>query len=135
LFIESYIDVPETKVDLVDELAESVEDLEQRLNEQTGSVLELSEKLEEYQREAVIRESSRDLADTQVEKLRSLVSSLDFESEEVFSEKVKTVRESYFTKESNNEVSEIVEDFEDANVQEISSSMDAYIQAIKKSKF
>jgi len=135
LFIESYIDVPETKVDLVDELAESVEDLEQRLNEQTGSVLELSEKLEEYQREAVIRESSRDLADTQVEKLRSLVSSLDFESEEVFSEKVKTVRESYFTKESNNEVSEIVEDFEDANVQEVSSSMDAYIQAIKKSKF
>jgi len=135
LFIESYIDVPETKVDLVDELAESVEDLEQRLNEQTGSVLELSEKLEEYQREAVIRESSRDLADTQVEKLRSLVSSLDFESEEVFSEKVKTVRESYFTKESNKEVSEIVEDFEDANVQEISSSMDAYIQAIKKSKF
>lgn len=132
LFVESYIDVPETKVDLVDELAESVEDLEKRLNEQTGSVLEMTEKLEDYQREAVIRESSRDLADTQVEKLRSLVASLDFESEEIFAEKVKTVKESYFTKESK-ETTEIVEDYEEANVQEISSSMDAYLQAIKKS--
>jgi len=112
LFVESYIDVPESKVDLVDELAEHVEELEQKLNEQTGSVIEMTEKLEEFQREAIIRESSRDLADTQVEKLRSLVSSLDFEDEESFSDKVTTVKESYFKKEVSSEVEEIVEDFD-----------------------
>jgi hypothetical protein len=38
LFVESYIEVPESKVDLVDELAEQVEELEEKLNSQTGSV-------------------------------------------------------------------------------------------------
>jgi len=134
LFVESYIDVPESKVDLVDELAEHVEELEQKLNEQTGSVIEMTEKLEEFQREAIIRESSRDLADTQVEKLRSLVSSLDFEDEESFSDKVTTVKESYFKKEVSSEVEEIVEDFDADQTTEVSSVMDQYLKAIKKVK-
>lgn len=133
LFVESYIEVPESKVDLVDELADQVEELEAKLNEQTGSVMAMSEKLEEYQRESIIRESSRDLADTQVEKLRSLVSSLDFESEEVFEGKVKTVKESYFKKQTAEEVEEIVEDWEaDAQTVASSSVMDMYLSAIKK---
>lgn len=134
LFVESYIDVPESKVDLVDELAEHVEELEEKLNEQTGSVIEMTEKLEEFQREAIIRESSRDLADTQVEKLRSLVSSLDFEDEESFSDKVMTVKESYFKKEVSSEVEEIVEDFDADQTAEVSSVMDQYLKAIKKVK-
>ena len=56
----------------------------------------MSEKIESFQREAVIREASRDLADTQVEKLASLVQGLDFEDQDAFAEKVKTVKESYF---------------------------------------
>jgi hypothetical protein len=132
LFVESYIDVPESKVDLVDELAASVEELEEKLNEQTGTVIEMTEKLEEFQREAIIRESSRDLADTQVEKLRSLVSSLDFEDEESFSSKVKTVKESYFKKEVSSDIEEIVEDFDTDQTAEISSAMDMYLKAIKK---
>jgi len=132
LFVESYIEVPESKVDLVDELADQVEDLESKINEQTASVMEMSEKLEAYQREAIISESARDLADTQVEKLRSLVSSLDFESEEVFEQKVKTVKESYFKKEVVSE-EEIVEDWE-GEAKEVASSgvMEMYLSALKK---
>jgi len=63
LFVESYIDVPESKVDLVDELSVSVEELEEKLNQQTGAVIEMTQKLEAYQREAIVREHSRDLAD------------------------------------------------------------------------
>ena len=135
LFIESYIEVPESKVDLVDELAEQVEGLEEKLNAQTGSVLEMTEKLEAYQRDAIIVESARDLAETQVEKLRSLVESLDFEDEETFASKVKTVKESYFKKSVSNDVEEIVEDWEGAaeETQTVSSNMDMYLQAIKKS--
>ena len=135
LFVESYIEVPESKVDLVDELAEQVEELEEKLNAQTGSVLEMSEKLEAYQRDAIIAESTRDLADTQVEKLRSLVESLDFQDEETFASKVKTVKESYFKKSVSNDVEEIVEDWEGAaeETQTVSSNMDMYLQAIKKS--
>lgn len=134
LFEESYIDVPESKVDLVDELAASVEELEEKLNAQTGAVLEMSEKLEGYQREAVIRQASGDLAETQVEKLRSLVESLDFEDEEAFASKVKTVKESYFKKNVSTETEEIVEDWDGAaeETRVISSAMDQYLSAIKK---
>ena len=133
LFEESYIEVPETKIDLVDELADQVDELEEKLNAQTASVMEMSEKLEAYQREAIIAESARDLADTQVEKLHSLVSSLDFESEEVFEQKVKTVKESYFKKQVVSESEEIVEDWEgEAEVQASSGVMDMYLSALKK---
>lgn len=131
LFLESYIEVPESKVDLVDELAEQVEELEEKLNAQTASVLEMTEQLQSHQREAVIREAARDLAETQVEKLSSLVENLDFEDQESFAQKVKTVKEAYFKKNITQE-EEIVEDW-DTNTQEVSSVMDMYLNAIKKS--
>tara|TARA_R110002126_G_scaffold60942_7_gene158076 strand:- start:1227 stop:2171 length:945 start_codon:yes stop_codon:yes gene_type:complete len=132
LFVESYIEVPESKVDLVDELAEQVEELEAKVNEQVKSVMDMTEQLEAYQREAIVNESARDLADTQIEKLRSLVSSLDFVSEESFSHKVKTVKESYFKKEVQVE-EELTEDWSgDARAPVSSSTMDMYLSAIKK---
>ena len=76
LFTESYIEVPESKVDLVDELAEQVEELETKLNETTQKVIDQSGELEEMKKDSIIRESSSDLADTQVEKLKTLVNDL-----------------------------------------------------------
>jgi len=132
LFTESYIDVPESKVDLVDELAESVEELETKLNESTQRVIDTTCELEAYKRDSIIRESSRDLAETQVEKLKSLVEDIDFEDEDQFASKVRTVVESYFTKEiaSSEEVEQIVEDA-DCTV-EVSSVMEGYLSAIRK---
>jgi len=132
LFVESYIDVPESKVDLVDELAEQVEDLEEKLNVQTASMLNMNESLENFHRQSIIREASRDLAETQVEKLASLVESLDFEDEESFATKVRTVKESYFKKKVK-ETEEITEDWSaDDETVEVNSVMSQYLNAIKK---
>jgi len=132
LFVESYIEVPESKVDLVDELAESVEELETRLNETTQKVIDTTEELEVYKRDTIIREASRDLAETQVEKLKSLVEGVDFDDEESFASKVKTIKESYFTKEivDGDEVEQVVEDA-DQEV-EVSSVMESYLATIRK---
>ena len=120
-------------MNLVDELAEQVEELEEKLNSQTGSIITMSEQIETYQRDAIIRESARDLAETQVEKLKSLVGSLDFEDEESFAQKVKTVKESYFKKSVVQE-EEINEDWSaDAVAPVEGSMMDTYLRAIKKS--
>jgi outer membrane murein-binding lipoprotein Lpp len=131
LFVESYIEVPESKIDLVDELAEQVEELEVKSNEQTATIIEMSEQIEQHQREAIIREHARDLAETEVEKLNSLVESLDFEDQEAFAEKVKTVKESYFKKEVKND-EELNEDWDADQTQQVSSVMDMYLSAIKK---
>lgn len=134
LFVESYVEVPESKVDLVDDLAEQVEELETALNSQTAKNIEMTEELELFQRYEVIREHAHGLAETEVEKLASLAEDLDFVDEETFSAKVKTIKESYFTKEVKTaEVGDdLVEDTADTSV-EVSSAMDSYLQALKKS--
>jgi flagellar biosynthesis regulator FlaF len=131
LFTESYIDVPESKVDLVDELAEQVSELEEKLNAQTGDAIKLSEELEVLQRDAIIAEASRGLADTQVEKLKGLVEGIDFD-EDTFAQKVGIIIESHFAKEpSANEEVEVVSEDVDQTV-EVSSSMAQYVSALQK---
>jgi hypothetical protein len=136
LFSESYIEVPESKVDLVDELAEQVEELESKLNETTQKVIDQSGELEEMKKEEIIRESSSDLADTQVEKLKTLVNDLDFEDAEKFAEKVKTVKEAHFSNEqsgSDEIISEETEGESDELI-ETSSSMDRYVSTLRKTQ-
>jgi len=129
LFTESYIDVPESKVDLVDELAGEVEELEDKLNESTGKIIEMTDELESFKREAAIAEATKDLADTQAEKLKELVSDIDWS--DTFAEKVKTVKESYFKKEAvetEADDTQIDESFE----VESSEVMGQYLDAIKR---
>ena len=132
LFVESYVDVPEAKEDLVDDLAEQVEELESALNSQTAKNIEMTEELELFQRYEVIREHAHGLAETEVEKLAKLAEDLDYIDEETFSAKVKTIKDSYFTKEAKTlEVgADLVE--ETTADAEVSSSMDVYLQALRK---
>ena len=133
LFTESYIDVPESKVDLVDELAAEVEELEEALNNSMAKAIETAEELEDMKRNEVIREASKDLAETQVEKLAKLVGDITFEDEDTFAEKVKTVKESYFKKESVESVIEDAVEDEDGNIVETTGTMEQYLTAIRKS--
>ena len=130
LFVESYIDVPESKVDLVDELAGQVEELEEKLNSQTGESIKLSEELEQYKRNAIVAEAARDLADTQKEKLAELVEGIDFDED--FASKVATIKESYFKKEIAESVD--VVDEEPESVVEVSGAMETYLSAMRKLK-
>jgi len=134
LFEESYIDVPDSKVDLVDDLADTVEELEESLNATTAKAIELSEELEVYKRDFIIRESARGLAATQVEKLKSLVEDVDFEDEETFAMKVETVKNSYFNKEvtESKEAEFVATEEQGQSVVSTSSSMDAYLTALTK---
>jgi len=133
LFTESYIEVPESKVDLVDELAAEVEDLEEALNTSMQKAIQVSEELETMKGNDVSREASRDLAETQVEKLAKLVEDIDFEDEETFADKVKVVKESYFKKETVESVIEETTEEEGDAIVEASGSMAQYINAIRKS--
>ena len=130
LFTESHIQVPEDKVDMVDELADNVEELEAQLNDSTERSIKMAEELELYKRDAIIREASKDLAETQVEKLKGLAENVDFEDEETFAQKVAQLKESYFAKTAKTQ-EEIIED-DDAPVVESTGSMDSYLKAIKK---
>lgn len=132
LFVESYIEVPDSKVDLVDDLAEQVEELEEKLNKTTKDAIDLSEEIELLKRERIIAEAAKDLADTQAEKLASLVENVDFESEETFVKKVSTLKESYFSKTITESVSVDSEEISDENTVEVSPLMEQYVTALKR---
>ena len=86
--------------------------------------------LESYKRDSIIREASKDLAETQVEKLKGLAENVDFEDEKTFAEKVAQLKESYFAKAAKSQEDNIEE--EDTSTVEASDSMSSYLNAIKK---
>ena len=134
VFKEHYIEVPEGKVDLVDELNEQVNELEETLNKTTEDNIELHSKVSDYQRQEIVREQSSGLAETEAEKLSSLVDDIEFDNAEAFEMKVKTVKESYFQTEGSEAKDEVDSLLGEENVSEetVSESMTKYTQAITK---
>ena len=133
LFTESYIEVPESKVDLVDQLSAEVEELEAASNDAITKQMEMQEELETLKRDAIIADAAEGLAATQVEKLKKLAEDVDFDSEETFAEKVNTIKESYFTKKTTEsaDIEEAVEDG-DTSLEVTSDTMAQYLSAIQK---
>lgn len=133
VFVEHYIEVPESKVDLVDDLANQVKELEEQLTQETESNIRLNESVQAFQRTEIIAKASKDLAETEVEKLKGLIEDVDFEDAETFSKKVATIKESYFAKPivQNNEEIDVATD-EDGQEIEISGSMARYASAITR---
>jgi len=133
VFKEHYIEVPEGKADLIDDLADQVSELEEQLNKSTEDNIRLNDKAQSYERADIVRKQSSGLADTEAEKLAGLVEDIDFEDEETFEMKVRTVKESYFKSESEGtaDESDALVGSESTSV-EVSDTMSAYTQAISK---
>ena len=96
LFAEHYINVPEDKVDLVDELASKVEELESKLDEEVERGIAYAKALVESRKNELTREVSEGLTTTQVEKIKSLAESVEFSTEDEYKTKLDTIRENYF---------------------------------------
>ena len=129
VFVENYIQVPESKVDLVDELSAKVDELEESLNEKIEDNVSLKESVNSLTRQAIIRESSVGLSEAQAEKLKSLVEDVDFGDAKTFASKVETIKESYF-KETKAEV--IAEDTAvESEEVSVSPRMAAYLKALQ----
>ena len=134
VFKEHYIEVPEGKVDLVDELNEQVNELEETLNKTTEDNVKLHSEVSDYRKQEIVREQSSGLAETEAEKLASLVEDVEFEDSETFETKVKTIKESYFKSEIVESVDEVDSLLGEENADEsvVSESMARYTQAINK---
>lgn len=139
LFAEHYIDVPAEKVDLVDELAGKVEELESKLNEEIERGIGFAKALVESRKSEITREVCEGLTTTQAEKVKSLAESVEFSTEEEYKEKLETIRENYFPsgvkKADETQLHETVEDAEGDKAKPISDPFVAAVsQAISKTK-
>ncbi len=135
VFKEHYIEVPEGKANLIDDLAEQVSELEDQLNKSTEDNIRLHDQAQSYERADIVRGQSSGLAATEAEKLAGLVEDIDFEDAQTFETKVKTIKESYFTNTDNGPVDEadaLVGEDNGTESAPVSDAMNAYTQAISK---
>ena len=135
LFKEHYIDVPEEKYNVLDDLTNQTKDLESKLNEQIEKNVNLTKEVSELNKRETIAEVSEDLTDTETEKFISMAENVEFDSAEKFKEKLETIKESYFPKTKSEVAEENSVDSVAANepaVEASSDAMAAYTAAISK---
>jgi hypothetical protein len=135
LFEDHYIDVPDEKYDVLEAQSDKISELEEKLNSEISKSIEVKESNNSLVREQVISEVSEDLADTEVEKFKSLTQDVEFGNEESFKEKLNTLKESYFPK-SQPSTSDDLDNETDSSAQDVdtSKSMQSYLSAISASK-
>ena len=98
LFKEHYIDVPEEKYNVLEDLTNQSKDLEAKLNEQIEKNVNLTKEVSEFHKRQAILEVTADLAETEKEKFVSMAENVEYDSAEKFREKLETIKESYFPK-------------------------------------
>ena len=133
LFEEHYISIPDEKVDVVEGMADSIREMEAKLDEQVKANVKLQSRLNETARKNIVNEVSEGLADTQKDKLAALAEGVEFTTEEEFSKKVKTIKESYFTEKTVTQ-SEVADEtpVEGASDKDISPAMAQYLDAMNR---
>ena len=146
VFVENYIEVPEAKKDLVAEMESTISKLQEEAADTTQSISTLSEQVERLTREKIVAEAATGLADTQVEKLKSLVEDVNYTSESAYRKKVETIKEFYLkgileetetlveetTDESSYVTTETVVENETIAEETVSPAMQKYLTALSR---
>ena len=140
LFVEHYVDVPEDKYDVIDELANRLDEMEAKLDTEVSKNMEISEERDALVRQNVVRDAGEDLTESQREKLESLSNGIDFTDSEDFAEKVSEIKEAYFVEGDTSEIAEetVVEegtgDFSSDEETVLDPSIARYSEALSKLK-
>jgi hypothetical protein len=145
VFTEHYIEVPDSKVDLVDQLSEEVASVKESLVDVEEKNVALAEELESLHREKILSEATTDLASTQVAKLSSLIEEVDFVDADTFASKVAVIKEGFFSDSDSKEEEVITESSDSTNVKTIvegeidpnsklSGDMQRYISTLSRFK-
>ena len=137
LFEEHYVSVPEDKYDVLESMVDKLDEMESKLNEQIERNVALNQRLAESTSDVILADVSEGLALSQKEKLASLASNVEFESETDYRGKLEKLKESYFptnqttsTPSAHSET--ISEGTEVDSPQQVSSTMEAYMQTLSR---
>lgn len=133
LFAEHYVDIPQEKVDLVNEFSEKVEGLEKQYDKAIEENKKLSDEITEYKKEMIIAEHTHDLTEVQAEKLRTLSEKIEYVSDEDYTEKVSMVRSKYFDGEQEIVKADVNDENESSlQTEEFNPTMQHYVNSIAK---
>ena len=134
LFEEHYVSVPEDKYDVLESMVDKLDEMESKLNEQIERNVALNQRLAESNSDVILADVSEGLALSQKEKLASLASNVEFESETDYREKLEKLKESYFPSNKTSAPSAHSETISEGtqvdSPRQVSSAMEAYMQTL-----
>ena len=131
LFEEHYISIPDEKIDVVEGMSDTIREMEERLDEQVKANVKLQTRLNESSKKVILNQISEGLVDTHKDKLAALAEGVEFTSEEEFSRKLNTIKESYFPKEKT-AISEVSDVEPVEGMEEVTPAMAQYLQALSR---
>jgi hypothetical protein len=136
LFSENYIDIPEDKISVIEELGTQVSELESKLNEEIERNVELTAILSESKKTEVLYTVVEGLTTTQSERLKTLAEGVEFTSEKEYAQKLTTLRESYFpsnvTAQTELDSTDVSTDGKSMISEELQGPMAHYVRALGK---
>ena len=131
LFEAHYVDIPSERYDILDDLFEANEQLQESLNAQINTNIQLNSFLDQAEKEKIFAHYTQDLADTEIEKFASLAESVSYDNAEGYSKKLEDIKAGYF---KNNvppyEPVELTEETTNQNISSGNSAMDNYVDTI-----
>jgi hypothetical protein len=133
LFEDHYVTISEDRYDVLESMVDKLDEMETKLNEQIERNVALNQRLAESVADVILSDVSEGLATSQKDKLASLSESVEFESEANYREKLVTLRESYFPRNTGTQrdYSEMLS--EEANYNEpVSGVMGSYLQTLSR---
>lgn len=138
LFEDHYIDIPDEKYDILEAKEQEIEELKSKVNEMTNQAVDMKKQINEFSKDDILEEVTSGLADTEVEKLKSLIEDVSYEGADEYKKKLTTIKESYFGNAKSAPASTTNVDAtnsEDGNtVSDPSDSMARYTAAISRVK-
>jgi len=140
LFEDHYIDVPEEKYDVLDAKEKELEEAKAKINEMTEKMVEKTKEIAKFTKDEILEDITNGLADTEVEKIKSLVEDINYEGADEYRKKLETIKESYFGTGASKAAPASTENVDTTNtdngntVADMSSSMSRYTAAISRVK-
>ena len=132
VFVENHIELPEEKLDLVDEMTSQLDQMETKLNQSIEENVTLNKEIGTYIKNGIVNEASEGLTLSQREKLSALAEAVEFNDAESYKKQIQTLRESYFSSKSPEAATAPSADVDVENVEPINEGMDAYVKALSR---
>ena len=137
LFQEHYFEVPEDRVDVLEDMSVKVDEAKARLTETIAVNVELKSELDAIKRERIIEQACRDLTATDAEKMSKLLEGVTFDNDELFSQKVKVVKENYFPDAAPASPEKMLEESvqvagDQSQIKEVPAHMKTYVEALSR---
>ena len=133
LFEDHYVTIPDDKYNVLESMVDKLDEMETKLNEQIERNVALNQRLAESVADVIFSDITEGLATSQKDKLASLAENVEFDSEANYREKLVTLKESYFPRNTSaqRDYSETLS--EETNYNEpVSGVMGSYLQTLSR---